>query len=184
MAIIQKNGYWYDDARGTYYQHEPFKKGDVIKPIVNSLSNVTHGQPYVVEEARSSSSLYTSFRDENGRYQYAYEQKLTIKDDRGFRKEVRSKNFTASKEAPVSTILALESNRPTVVVEIVEKVVDGKTVIEEIGTPIGMESLSAARVYTTNEISKAIREKNEYKQFRIYQEVSIARAKKPEIEFA
>lgn len=185
MALEERNGKWFDTVSRRYYEQKPFAKGDMVRPIVNNLANVTLGKTYEIEDARISSSLYTTFRDEQSNaYQYAYEQKLVIKDDRGFRKEVRSKNFTPSKEAPVSSILAIETNRPTVVVEIVEKVVDGKTVIEEIGDPVGMESLSAARVYTTNAISEAIRKDNTYKQFRIYQEVSIARAKKPEIEFA
>lgn len=178
MAIVRKDGYYFD---GVHYLDTDFVDGQSVTPIVNNLSNVTSGKVYTVETARRSASLYNNYRV-NGSYIYVYEQKLTIKDDRGFRKEVRAKNFTAAKEAPVA--LALESNRPTVVVEIVETTEGGKVVINEIGTPVPMDSLSAARIYTANEISKAIRESNSYKQFRIYQEVAVARAKKPEIEFA
>jgi len=84
----------------------------------------------------------------------------------------------------VAATIALEQKKPTIVVEITESLVDGKVVITEVGEPVLLDSASAARVYTTEAITKAIRDKNTYPQFRVYQEAFIARAKKPEIEFA
>lgn len=182
---LQPSGYWYDKVSRGWLQHEPVVVGDIISPITNVLSNVTHGKEYEVTESRKSNSLYITTRI-NGTYEYIYEQKLIIKDDRGFKKEVRAKNFKKSKGATLmpANVLSIESNKPTVVVEITESLVDGKAVITEIGTPVQLDSLSAARVYTANAITESIREKNTYRQFRVYQEVFVARAKKPEIEFA
>ena len=86
---------------------------------------------------------------------------------------------------PTNTIM-IESNDPVFVQEFTEVLKDGETVRENIGDVIPMKNIAAARTYTSNEISNSIREKNIYRQFEIYkfQRLAIARAKKPEIEFA
>jgi hypothetical protein len=82
-----------------------------------------------------------------------------------------------------TSMLALEADRPTFVREFKEVVVDGKTVREYIGEWLPFNNMSAAKVHTTNEITSAIRAKNDYRKFAIFQEKHVSQAKQPEIEF-
>jgi predicted GTPase len=175
MAVEQKNGLWYDTNLKRFYSHEPIEAGDTVVYIGNRSSTFEKGQTLVVGEIGNpnSESVYIG-----GAYTVKYTQNFY---ERGYGVKRSMKNW---KKVEKSAVLALETNRPVIVQEISETLVDGKATIVNVGDPIDLESLSAARVFTANEISNSIREKNVYRQFRIYQEHSIARAKKPEIEFA
>lgn len=94
-----------------------------------------------------------------------------------------AENFKLVKGENVSTTLAIDVDRPCLVQEIQETTVDGKAVVVGVGDFYPFDSSRAANVWASEQISNSIRSNNVYRKFKIYQEKSVAQAKKPEIEF-
>lgn len=81
--------------------------------------------------------------------------------------------------------LAIEQDRPTYVREFIE-ITNAEKGSERsyVGEFIEFKNLTAAKTYCSNQISASIRKSNTYRMFAIFQEKNVARAMKPEIEFA
>lgn len=182
MAVTKVGNRWYDDSKKRWYRNEPVEPGDTIECLTNSSTTFRRGDTLVVGSVSTGAYEYEYVKTPNGsrnEYEPVYWQNF-IPTVGGVQRSM--KNWKKVEKS--MNQLALESNEPCIVQEIKDTVVYGKTVTTNVGDPIEMENMSAARIYTTNEITTSIREKNEYRQFAIYQRKHIARAKKPEIEFA
>ena len=181
MAVTKIGNYWYDSSGNRWFMHEPVKVGDEVECTTNSSSTYVRGNRVTIESIALGAYdyKYVTKPGERQSYDPVYYQNFTCDGNPRARS---MKNW--KKVEKTMAQLALESNDPCIVQEIKETVKDGKTVVENIGDPIPMDNMSAARIYTTEQITQSIREKNEYRQFYIYQRRHIARAKKPEIEFA
>lgn len=113
----------------------------------------------------------------------AYENSQLIKF-RGANSWFDAEQFKLAESAnDVSKTLAIDVDRPCLVQEIQETTVDGKVVIVGVGDFTPFDSSRAANVWAAEQISNSIRTTNTYRKFRIYQEKSVAQAKKPEIEY-
>jgi len=180
MAIEKRGIHWFNTASLEYYSHEPVEIGDIIQYTGNRSSTYEKGEQAVVRSVSRGTSDYVYMSNEHhrGQNRYVYTQAIYVQ---GSDVKRSMKNW---KKAEGKKMFALEEKKPVIVQEIEETIVDGKAVVKNIGEPLELTSLSEARIYTTNEITKSIREQNAYRQFRIYVQDSIARAKKPEIEFA
>lgn len=183
--------YEYKDPRTGLYTKTDFKEGDKLVRITTSSSSsseiqrgdiveVTH-----VDVSYANSSDYVPVRTSSGtvRKEYVYEQKLYVsKNGVPFSRAMNGSNF--AKVNQMSSTLQIETNRPTFVREFTETTKDGKVVREYVGDWVAFDNMSAAQTYCSEQITKSIREVNTYRQFSIVQEKAVARAKKPEIEFA
>ena len=177
MAIEKKGNVWYNTDTRRYTMNDPVAVGDTVVCLTNASSSYRVGDTDEVIHVSNGSYEHIYV---DGAYQYIYWQNVKLKNGGGNTRSM--KNW--SKAEKRNNVLAIETNRPTLVVEVKEIVENGTAVFKEVGEPVVLDSLSSARVYASNEISESIRKDNTYRQFRIYQEHSIARAKKPEIEFA
>lgn len=75
-------------------------------------------------------------------------------------------------------------NRTALVQEVVEETKDGKIVLTPHGAIVPFDNLSAAQDYVRTQIRDTIRSANEYRQFKIYNEVAVAHASEPPVTFS
>lgn len=151
----------------------------------NKRSTLKYGDRAEVIKVSRGDYLGSFDINGDGRYEYVYNQKIQLKNNDGQIATYNSDNFIVVRKKNEMSTLQLESNRPAFVREFTEVLDENNNPKRVyIGDQKEFTSLSGARIYTEQEITKSIREDNKYRQFAIFTENSIARAKKPEIEFA
>jgi hypothetical protein len=177
-----------------------FKVGDFVKPLrgkydrYNSLWNGRNfGHDY--DDYLNDRETFRPFKITDikwgSRYEFqsssqAYENNQMIRVDGRNINWMSADNFVLIKSGDnkMAATLAIEVDRPCLVREIKEVLdANGKPVVQAVGDYVEFDSKRAARLYTEEQITQSIREKNDYRRFRIYQEQEISQAKKPEIEF-
>jgi hypothetical protein len=174
---------YYRDPVSNYLFKTNLAVGDSVERITAAsrrTSSIQKGDTTTLTSVSNSVSRYdhvdTVYDRAASNSVYIYEQKVRVD---GSAQQYNGSNFDYAK----GNNMLLEVNRPTMIREFKEVVKDGKTVREWIGDFVEVDSLSAARTYTSNEISNSIRSKNEYRKFAIFTENSVAQAKQPEVEF-
>jgi hypothetical protein len=174
---------YYRDPVSHYLFKTNFAIGDKVERITSAsrrTSSVQRGDLTTINNVSHSGSKYdyidTVYDRQVGGNVYLYEQKVRVD---GSNQTYNGSNFDYAK----GNNMLLEVNRPTMIREFKEEVKEGKTVRVWIGDFVEVDSLSAARTYTSNEISNSIRKDNTYRKFAIFTENSVAQAKQPEVEF-
>lgn len=167
-----------------YYSEFVFSAGQRVKRITkhsNYYAAIKQGNEVTVVSVNwdTGPKVGTMYNSDTGQYETIFQQKLYIGGS-----WYTASNFAPVGEAPkMTTIHAIEQDRPTFVREFKEVVVDGKTAREYIGDWKEFKNMSGAKTYTSTEITTAIRAKNDYRKFAIFQEKHVSQAKQPEIEF-
>lgn len=96
------------------------------------------------------------------------------------------KNFknNSRKAEKMSTIHSIEQDKPTFLREFTEVIGENGVVERQyIGDWLEFKNTSAAKLHAQGEITKSIREKNDYRKFALFSQTYVAQAKQPEIEF-
>ena len=159
-----------------------FEVGDTVTRISKasrSYSQIQRGDTGRVRAVDVGSAVGGTVRIDNQSI-WIYNQKVLLDESISW---YNSSNFMLAKKGNSNMSLQLEQDRPTFVREFKEVVKDGKTVREYIGDWVEFQNMSAAKTFTSNEITSAIRMKNEYRKFAIFSEKHVSQAKQPEIEF-
>lgn len=154
-----------------------------IKPgyYVQVVGCADHGSRYVVEKITYNDYAYSA-----DRYYRAGRSNTLCKPT--FHLKGRSKPLSAKSIIPVSgatNMLQIESKKSTLVIETKEVIDTDNTVkVIETGSFTVFESLGQAQTWITKTIRDSVRDKNEYRTFRIYQVVSEAKASEPPVTFS
>lgn len=164
--MFKVNGHWVNSE---------IQQGDKVE-LANGSMNLPRDIVHTVIDRKTDGSDYER-EPESGTYVYVGKVRIRIA---GYSNWYSAINFRKTDRMPT---LQIEANKPTRVIEFTESLVDGKMVRTEIGNEQTFDNLSAAKLYTSSEISASIRKDNEYRKFAVFQEVFVAQAKQPEVEF-
>lgn len=181
-----KSGF-YIDKEGIIYD-TLFWPGDKIKNTKNGILLDTTSE-YTVRRIERSSG-YSSDREEldryewknwNGNYTKAAVKKSFIVPV-GYGKGYDAKNFIPSNIGAIN-MTALELKKPTLVRELRETITPSGSELTEVGEFLPFDSVSSARSFVTAKIREAVRARNNYPQYRIYTQDSVALAEEPVVTF-
>jgi hypothetical protein len=164
------------EKKGSYY-NRVFSKGDkfkvaMVKPGVMAESPLYSGnyvQTYQVRVYKVDpySNYGWETKPENNWWSV---EKLKIVERNGVPYDEGDKNMTR---------LAIAMDRPALVQEITT--VDGKRT--NVGVALAFKNETEAQAYAKEQIVNTVRDKNDYREFAIFVEKSVARAKEPPVVF-
>lgn len=164
---------------GVRWSVTDYNVGDVVQTRDYKLQSLSRHTDYTIvrieyENTYDNESI-------GGEWVPIYRQKLFFRgQERGYLAHNFKIIHKVPKEAAAMTIHAIEERKPVLSIEITVGA-DGKD--EEVGEFSRHDTLSQARAVVGKTITASIREKNEYRRFRLYQMIEVGGAKEPEIEF-
>lgn len=173
-----------------YWSDTDFDVGDIVKKRAGSgAETLGRNDEYKITRIEYSSS--SEYQTLEGTYENIYRQRLYVEKityidqwtDQPSSSGYLAKNFHLYKKGapPVSAAL-VDHLTPTVAIEI-DVDAQGNDVIKAGAEYVEYESMSKARAAVSKIISESIRERNEYRRFRVFSNSVVAGAKEPEIEF-
>lgn len=158
-----------------------FDVGDTVEKAGGSgAESLYRSRNYVVAKLDYEFSSDTHYTPD-GQYMPIYRQRVTVE---GLSRGYFASNFklVSKKGAKIVATLQIEDLKPSVAIEI-DTDAAGNDVVKEGAEYLSFESGVKARAAVSKIISDSIREKNEYRRFRIFTNSVVAGAKEPEIEF-
>lgn len=165
-----------DDRHYTKFYSTNFEVGDVVSTAYN-YSDIQRGTDIVVSAYKAGTSYDVTGRMQDGTYVYGYPQMLNFHGYGSKAKDARK--FTLVRKA--NAVAAIGVNRATLVQQIKETTVTG--VYDAIGEIKNFDSMGDAQLFCKKNIQDAIRARNEYPMYRVYEEKFIAQAKEPPVVF-